>query len=162
MQNKYLETLCLYYEEEIEGEAYFAQLSEQFDAPDQKHKLNLLARVEAHAATSVRPLIDAYDLTPRSSDELVRSGQADAKATKPDWQALLDEMNKTYGGYLASFRALEELGPAEDQQLLAFLSEHEVAAIAFLELEGKQDPNCVAPLETYLAQSPESFAMSAE
>ena len=46
----YLDTLQLYYDEEIEGEAYFARLSERFDNPDHKHKLDLLAQVERHAA----------------------------------------------------------------------------------------------------------------
>ena len=64
---------------------------------------------------------------------------------------LLDDMDSTYSGYLDDFLALEALGPSEDQPILAFLSEHEVAAIAFLE-KARSDLNAaMTPLRNYLA-----------
>ena len=75
---RYLETLQLYYEEEIEGEAYFARLSERFDDPDHARKLHLLAEVERHAAEGVAPLIEKHGLTPRPTEALIESGHADA------------------------------------------------------------------------------------
>ncbi|MEO1200983.1 MAG: hypothetical protein AAFX39_17470, partial [Pseudomonadota bacterium] len=133
----YLKTLLLYYEEEIEGEAYFAELACAFDHPDHKRKLELLADVERHAAKVVAPLIAHYDLIPRPAVDLMASGQESARATDANWDALLAEMTKTYPGYVDDFRALERMGPKRDQLLLSFLTEHEIAALAFLSLEAE-------------------------
>ena len=51
--DKYLRTLLSYYEEEIEGEAYFYGLVDHFEEQDE---LKMLARVERRAAESVVPL----------------------------------------------------------------------------------------------------------
>jgi dimethylamine/trimethylamine dehydrogenase len=64
---KYLDTLLLYYEEEVEGEAFFAALAERFDSIDQRRKMNLLAQVENHAAVAIRPLIEKYNLISKSA-----------------------------------------------------------------------------------------------
>ena len=152
----YLDTLCLYYEEEIEGEAYFRALAERFDNPDHKVKLGLLADVERHAATSVAPLIKAYRLSPRAKAKLVASGIADADNTPVDWAALCDDMRRTYPGYVRAFQELERIGPECDQPRLAFLTEHEVAAIKFLEAETTSASESAAPLVAYLAAQPVS------
>lgn len=162
MHDTYLKKLCTYYEEEVEGEAYFAALAERFDEPDHKRKLILLAEVERHAAGAVRPLVDGYGLKPKPVTGLVQSGQADALATPVDWAALLKEMNATYSGYLQDFKDLEAMGPPEDRVALAFLTEHEVAAIAFLDLEAQNSPDSIAPLQRYLSQSPDTFTVAAE
>ncbi len=150
----YLETLLLYYEEEVEGEAYFNELAARFDAPDAKEKLTLLADVERHAADGVAPLLAQYDLTPRSTDELSEMGRKDAQRTRIDWQDLLAGMNKAYPGYLTSFHKLEAMAPEADRPCLSFLTEHEVAALKFLELEAQDPGGSAAPLRAYLATDP--------
>ncbi len=159
---RYLETLQLYYEEEIEGEAYFARLSERFDDPDHARKLHLLAEVERHAAEGVAPLIEKHGLTPRPTEALIESGHADADATAPDWAKLISEMQESYKGYLSAFEAFEAMGPDEDRARLSFLTEHEVAAIKFLDLEATDPARSVAPLETYLATPAETWRAAAE
>jgi len=154
----YLDTLCLYYEEEVEGEAYFAELADMASDPHQKACLILLAEVERHAADAVRPLIDKYRLNPRPSSDLIADGQDDARSSAPDWPDLLDAMHNTYDGYLDDFRRLEALGPQEDQFRLAFLTEHEVVVIAFLQRERANAPDSTAPLVSYLRASPDVMA----
>ena len=70
--DKYLKTLLSYYEEEIEGEAYFYGLVDHFEEQD---KLMLLARVERRAAESVVPLLEKYELIPRDESELKTRGE---------------------------------------------------------------------------------------
>ena len=65
--DKYLKTLLLYYEEEIEGQAYFYGLVNHFEEQD---KLTVLAKVERRAAESVVPLLEKYGLVPRAESEL--------------------------------------------------------------------------------------------
>lgn len=153
---RYHETLLLYYEEEIEGEAYFDALSKVFSDPDQSEKLNLLAQVEGHAARAVAPLIAKYGLTPRSTDRLTTMGQGEAQDTRADWAALLDDMRMTYPGYVEDFRALEDMAPAEDRRKLEFLTLHETAALEFLALEATQPRESAGPLRRYLAQTPDT------
>lgn len=157
----YLEKLQLYYEEEIEGEAYFARLAARFADPDCHRKLHLLAEVERHAAAGVAPLIARHGLSPRARAALTASGHAEADATALDWSALMAGMRQSYPGYLAAFAALEALGPPEDRDLLSFLTEHEVAAIRFLEQEALDPTRSTAPLETYLATAPETWRAAA-
>ena len=147
----YLDKLLLYYEEEIEGEAYFAELARTFPVPDQKAKLTLLAEVEAHAARAVEPVVAKYGLTPRATGALVESGRAQARATMADWAGLLAEMNRTYPGYLDAFRSLEAMAPPEDRPRLSILTAHEEAAMRFLEIEAERPQDSAAPLEAYLA-----------
>ncbi len=150
----YLDTLLLYYEEEVEGEAYFNELATLFDAPDAKEKLTLLAEVERHAAAGVAPLLAQYNLIPRSTVVLSEMGRKDAQRTRADWQHVLAGMNKAYPGYLTSFRKLEAIAPEADRPCLSFLTEHEVAALKFLELEAQDPTVSVAPLRAYLATDP--------
>ncbi|NRB36226.1 MAG: hypothetical protein HRU31_16090 [Rhodobacteraceae bacterium] len=150
-QDSYLETLVQYYDEEIEGEAYFETLANLTADPTQKEALSLLAQVEHHAAKGVAPLLVKHSLTPGDAAALRASGHKDAAGSWAGWDELLDDMDSTYSGYLDDFRALEALGPSEDQPILAFLSEHEVAAIAFLE-KARSDLNAaMTPLRNYLA-----------
>jgi hypothetical protein len=155
----YLDTLLLYYEEEIEGEAYFAELSQLFSQPDHKEKLTLLAKVESHAANAIEPLLARHGLQPRPRQILTKSGRDQARATAADWPALLADMNQTYPGYLEDFRALETMAPAPDRDRLGFLTEHEVAAIAFLAREVQGDANSVQPLNAYLAADPATWCV---
>ena len=64
---RYLKTLLSYYEEEIEGEAYFYGLVDHFEEQD---KLTVLARVERRAAESVVPLLEKYKLVPGDDSKL--------------------------------------------------------------------------------------------
>lgn len=147
---KYLETLKLYYEEEIEGEAYFFRMSERLDDPGHSAKMRLLGEVETYAAAAVKPLLDKYKLTPRPATELTASGRSQADAKPADWGLLLEEMRGTFPGYIDDFEALEAMAPAEDLAPLRTLTAHEIAAIAFLEREAKGDQSSTQPLVQYL------------
>ena len=147
---EYLETLLLYYEEEIEGEAYFAGVARRLSVPEQQDVFDMLARVEAYTADAMRPLIDKYGLTPRSVDELHASGKAQAAKESNDWRTLMDEMRATYPRYIDDFEKLEAMAPTEDLPGLRIATAHEVAAVDFLNREGANDPDCTAPLRHFL------------
>lgn len=149
---KYLDTLLLYYEEEVEGEAYFQALAEMMDKPDHYDKLHLLAKVEHHAAAVTLPLIIKYALTPKSDAVLFQSGQDQARNTNNPWNDLMVEMAKTFPGYIDDFLRLEAMAPQADLPQLKLLTAHETAAIEFLDLEIMGAKDSVAPLEAYLAK----------
>ena len=146
----YLDTLLLYFEEEVEGEAYFQALAERAKKPAHRDKLHLLAKVEHHAASVTLPLIREYGLTPRSDKILFQSGRDQARKTEKPWDDLLAEMARKYPGYVEDFLRLEAIAPSEDLPRLKRLTAHEVAAIEFLDLELSGARDSVAPLNAYL------------
>jgi len=146
----YFDTLLLYYEEEVEGEAYFQTLAEMAEKPDHHDKLHLLARVEHHAASVTFPLICKYALTPKSDAILFQSGQDQARRMEGSWDDLLADMARTFPGYVDDFLRLEAMAPPEDMPRLKLLTAHEVAAIEFLDLELSGLQDSVAPMNAYL------------
>ncbi len=151
VEPRYLETLLLYYEEEIMGEAYFEAMAERFEAPDRAEKMRLLADVERRAAAHVRPLIERHRLTPRPDPELRALGRAEAAAESGDWETVMAGMRKSYPGYVDAFERLEAMAPVADRPALARLTEHETAAIAFLDAERDGSGDSTAPLRHYVA-----------
>lgn len=147
---KYLDTLLLYYEEEVEGEAYFQTLAEMAKIPDHRDKLDLLAKVEHHAAAVTLPLIRKYALVPRSDAILFQSGRDQARKLEKPWSDLLADMVRTFPGYVDDFLRLEAMAPREDLPRLKLLTAHETAAIEFLDLEVLGAQNSVEPLLAYL------------
>ena len=68
----YRTILLIYYEEEVEGEAYFHSVADRLTDPDEARKMHLLGDVERKAADSVKPLLTKRGLTPRPDEELHR------------------------------------------------------------------------------------------
>jgi len=146
----YLATLLRYYEEEVEGAAWFAALAARVSLPRQKEKMLLLAEVERSAAAAVRPLIVRYGLTPATEETLAASGRAQAATEPQDWDSLIARMIKTFPAYIPAFEALERMAPPVDRPLLARMTAHELATIDFLEREVRDDPESTAPLLDFL------------
>lgn len=157
----YRDRLLLAYEEEVETEAYFAALSERFADPARKDALRLLAQVERRTARIIAPLLDRHGLVPHDDDSLSARGRAQAGGEAPDWDRLMADMRRTYPGYIAYFERVAADGPDADRPTLAFLAEHERAALEFLYLEAEGHPDSTAPLRRYLdGSATEDAAMS--
>ena len=146
----YLEMLQRFYEEEIEGSAYFDALAERFSQAEQRRKMHLMAQVERYAVAAAAPLLAKYHLIARDAAVLQASGHKHAQNVTADWPALISEMRRTFPDYMPEFLAIEVLAPPQDLPQLKMLTAHEIAAIAFLEAEAKGDPDSDAPLINYL------------
>jgi dimethylamine/trimethylamine dehydrogenase len=146
----YLDTLLLYYEEEVEGEAYFQALAGRLKNADQKAKMVLIADVERYASASVEPLLAKHGLKPGNKEELFRSGQKHAHGSSLDWIEILERMTETFPNYIDMFKNLEAMAPVEDRPLLEILTAHEIAALEFLHKELKGDPSSTSPMMHYL------------
>lgn len=147
---EYLDTLTRYYEEEIEGEAYFYAIAERLEDAEEKRKMRLVAEVETYAAAAVEPLLRKYGLHPAPREELTASGRKMAADSPGDFQHFLRKWQVEFPGYIDEFEALEAMAPAEDVPLLKILTDHEHAAIAFIEAELKGAPDSTAPMRRYL------------
>ncbi|MEQ9260905.1 MAG: FAD-dependent oxidoreductase [Roseovarius sp.] len=146
----YLETLLLYYEEEIEGEAYFAGIAERLQEPRHKQVFTLLADVETYTAGAMRPLLEKYGLTPRSVEELHGNGRRQAANSPSEWGTLIAQMQKTFPGYIDDFERLEAMAPKEDLPALKVATAHELVAVEFINREAANDPESTEPLQRFL------------
>ncbi len=152
-RENYLKTLLLYHEEEVMGEAYFNALACHFSDPDEKRKIQLLAKVERHAAESVRPLLDKYGLTPRPDSDLKQLSLDDADRDGAlSWEAFMQKVAKDYKKYMPSFLALENAAPEEDLPALKVLTEHETISIEFAEQEYLGAPGTESILKRYIEE----------
>ena len=157
---EYLDKLRLYFEEEVEGEAYFIEAARAYDDPIIREKLELLAAVERHAAASIAPLLEKHGIRlQRRVAKLQALGRADARRMPANWNFFLARMHRTYPGFVARFQELEVLGPEDDRQRLNFLTQHEMAAMELLRLEAVDPAGSAEPLKEYLAEDPSCWVV---
>ncbi|MEM9139696.1 MAG: hypothetical protein AAGB15_07675 [Pseudomonadota bacterium] len=147
----YLPTLLQYYEEEIAGEAFFQELADRLPEQHQKEKMRLLADVEARTAAIVHPLLLRYGLTPKDTAALMTEGKGGADSVPQDWDALIGYMADKFPDYIDDFKRLEAMAPDADRPLLEQMTEHEVAAIEFLERERAGRTDATEPLTRFLS-----------
>jgi len=119
------------YEGEVAGAAYFESLIAAY--PRQATFLEKCAALERDTAQKLSVLVRKYKLTPQSQRALEERGAADARMESGrEWEELLGQSVTSYAQYVDQFRALESIGPAEDQAVLAALSAHEVQLIDWM------------------------------
>ena len=122
------------YEDEVAGAAYFDGLALAY--PQQSAFLERCAALERETATQLRALLQKYQLTPRAQAMLEERGALDArKDAGSDCKKLMQQSIKSYAGYVAQFKALEAMGPMEDQRILAALTAHEIQLIEWIRAE---------------------------
>jgi len=122
------------YEDEVAGAAYFEGLALVF--PRQSGFLEKFAALERATASRLSALLLKYRLTPRAQSTLEERGALAARREAgSDWRALMQQSVRSYARYVAEFKALEALGPTEDQPILVALTAHEVQLIEWLRAE---------------------------
>ena len=122
------------YEGEVAGAAYFEALTLAY--PQQSAFLEKCAALERATAGQLSALVQKYQMMPRSQGALVERGAFDARMEAGrDWMELLRQSISSYAKYVTAFEALEAIGPAEDQPVLAALTAHEVRLIEWMKAE---------------------------
>ncbi len=148
---EYLDTLLEYYEDEIKGDAYFAQLATHLSEPD---KVMLLAKVERCTAEALRPLIEKYALAQRNEAVLAQLGRdwvGDEKGQ--DWKTFIDNMVSHYPSYIDDCLELEAITPDEDLPIMKTLTEHQVLLVEFAKLEQAGNPDSAQALRDFIAKT---------
>jgi hypothetical protein len=141
------------YEEEISGEAFFAELGRQLGGRAAE-VLSLFSEIEHVTAVTVAPLIQRYDIAHRSRADLVTEGKQEAAELKAiGWTDFLMRLVNDYPAYVSEFEALRDGAPPEERTILQLLVEHEVALLDFARLELAGTEDATAPLTAYLARA---------
>ena len=119
------------YEDEVAGAAYFHSLARAY--PQHSSFFQKCAALERTTANRLIELLRKYDLTSLAQTTLEERGAIDARIeATSDWRMLMQQSIKSYARYVAEFKALEAMGPAEDQPILAALTAHEVQLIEWM------------------------------
>ena len=122
------------YEDEVAGAAYFDSLARAY--PQHSSSIQKCAALERTTANRLIELLRKYHLTPSARTSLEERGAPDARIeATSDWRMLMQQSIKSYARYVAEFKALEAMGPAEDQPILAALTAHEVQLIEWMRVE---------------------------
>ena len=122
------------YEDEVAGAAYFDSLAQAY--PQHSSFFQKCAALERTTASRLIELLRKYHLTPSAQTTLEERGALDARIEATgDWRMLVQQSIKSYARYVAEFKALEAMGPAEDQPILAALTAHEVQLIEWMRAE---------------------------
>jgi hypothetical protein len=92
------------------------------------------AALERQTANRLIVLLQKYQLTPSARATLEQRGTLDARmAAAGDWNLLMRKSVDSYAVYVEEFKALEAMGPAEDQPILTALTAHEVQLIEWMQ-----------------------------
>jgi hypothetical protein len=122
------------YEDEVAGAAYFDSLARAY--PRHSSFFQKCAALERTTANRLIELLRKYHLTPSTQTTLEERGALDARIqATSDWRMLMQQSIESYARYVAEFKALEAMGPAEDQPILAALTAHEVQLIEWMRAE---------------------------
>jgi hypothetical protein len=122
------------YEDEVAGAAYFDGLALAY--PQQSAFFERCAALERATASQLSALLRKYQLTPRAQTPLAERGALDARRVAGgDWKRLMQQSIKLYVRYVTEFKALEAMGPTEDQPILAALTAHEIQLIEWMQAE---------------------------
>ncbi len=151
-ERTYEETLVAYFEEEIEGEAYFHALAEHFDEPGAAEKLHLMAEVERCAANTMLPLLARHGL--KTCDEGMLREHARTRVGRDSertWAGFVEHVADFYPTYIDDFEALEAMAPQQDLNLLERLTLHEHVTIDFAKLERDGVEDSSKPMRDYVA-----------
>jgi arsenate reductase len=131
---KYTSGVLAAYEDEVAGAAYFDALAAVY--PQKAAFFTKCAALERATASRLEELIRKYHLQPQSQAELAERGRRNTRAEgNLQWRKLMQQSIRSYPRYVEEFRALEAIGPAEDQPVLAALTAHEVQLIDWLREE---------------------------
>ena len=122
------------YEDEVAGAAYFDSLARAY--PQHSSFIQKCAALERTTANRLNELLRKYHLTPSAQTTLEERGALDARIeATSDWRMLMQQSIKSYARYVAEFKALEAMAPAEDHPILAALTAHEVQLIEWMRAE---------------------------
>jgi hypothetical protein len=120
----------------VAGAAYFDSLALAY--PRQSAFLQRCAALERATASRLSALLRKYQLTPRGQTSLEERGALDARLDADgDWIQLMQQSVRSYARYVTEFKALELVGPPEDQPILAALTAHEVQLIEWMQAEAE-------------------------
>lgn len=141
-QHSYEREIKKAYDLEVLGEAFFLALATPARSPEQRQRLQTLARLETEMARAVKPLVDRLGIEPADAAEEVKKGIHWAAPYEAlDWPGLLTKLKAVLEPFVETYDGLALRASPEDKAILNRLAAHERALLSFAdaELAGRSD-----------------------
>ena len=138
----YIASIKAAYEGELYGEAWFAAMAREAQAPDRQRKLAAMARLEAQTAARMTPLVKRLGIT--GIDESVQREKGIRLAQQhvgQSWPAFIAWFIDEIGRFVTLYDELARNSAPEDAAILAELARHERALLEFARLEAQGKPD---------------------
>lgn len=144
------------YQVEVGGEVFFATLERYSKTPEERYKLSAMRQLETETKGKLKKLVVRLHGNTRE-DETYRVQGIDQARRLSDrsWSEFLAFLHSEAGKYAADYENLERVGPKEDADLLAHLTQHEQSFLKFVELERLgQSGRSIEPVLELLSKHP--------
>lgn len=156
MAGDYLGRVREAYQGEVYGEALFRGLKERAGSREQAYKWRVLEQLERETKLRLRALVeDLGGETDEEIDQLERGESDAAFFARIPWDAFMSGFRRELQKFIDAFEELETLGRPGDAGVLAAVTEHERALLAFAEAELAGDgESSLAPIVRLLEEVP--------
>jgi hypothetical protein len=131
---------------EVLGEVLFARMAEQFDDPDQRHKMQVLSTMERRTKEMLVAPLQRAGLPTESKAATIAEAESLAEALADvSWTDFIGSFEPITSQYAAMYARIGELNP-DERATADLLVAHELALRDFgrIECEGKGDDSLAA------------------
>ena len=153
--HEYRRTLEEFFQGEVTGEALFHCLAESLDDSEHRHQMRVMEQLERETKELLRPYVARLGGDTKESVAARDLGVAQAKAMAPmPWGKFLHIFQREVRKFVARFEEIERLGLSEDAKLLAAVTAHEKALLAYSERESSGQGDPLQPIVALLKSVP--------
>ena len=138
------------YESEIFGEAVFDAIIDHARTPRERYHLATLLQLETETKARLRPFLLKHGISLNETMDLSMLPGIIEAYNSMDWKSFMGANIPTVKTFLASFEAIVEIGPSEDQQVLNSMVIHEESILKWLQIEAEGESS--SSLDDVVAQ----------
>ncbi len=134
--DQYLRTLEGFFQGEVTGEAMFRSMAEALDDSEHRYQMRVMQQLECETKELLREKVKALggDTAESATAREIGMTQAKALVAMPR-SKFIHIFKREVTKFVARFEEFEKAGPASDAKLLAAVTAHEKALLAFSERE---------------------------
>lgn len=148
---QYRRTLEEFFQGEVTGEALFHCLGESLDDPEHRYQMRVMEQLERETKELLHENLARLGGDTKESAAARETGVAQAKAIAAmPWSKFMHVFQREVRKFVARFEEVEKLGPPEDANLLAAVTAHEKALLAFSERESAGTGDQLQPIVALL------------
>jgi hypothetical protein len=123
------------YESEILGESLFLALVEQAKSPRDRYHLGTLLQLESETKARLRPLLFKHGVSLSEETDLSILDVAIKAYEEMTWQDYMGVNVPVVQEFLDKFKAIAEIGDADDKEILESMVTHEAAILRWATME---------------------------
>ena len=156
MADEYLDRVLESYQGEVFGEAIFGEMAAKSADAKNSYKWRVLAQLERETKERLKPLVaELGGEVEEDASAFSKGRHIAAKWAKQSWDENMIWFRDELPKYISFFEKLEADARSQDREVLAAVTAHEVALLAFAEHEiaGRSDTS-VEPVLALLDRPP--------